>query len=161
LEFGERDDGEGIVDREVRMVGDAFSFPNFLVLTSLPVLGPCITSKDFTTLATIYGLFSRVDGVKVLVNAYVSTCLIQGLHLNVDLISATQQVASSPLFALNKGICRAHSRSSSRKAQERDNGRARRCGHQAAISNPQVDVSTAQSTVDGQSSIDKISGLAA
>jgi len=48
-----------------------FSFLNFLVLIISSALSSYITSKDFTTLATMYSLFSRVDGVKVLVNAFI------------------------------------------------------------------------------------------
>ena len=54
----------------------------------------------------------------------------------------------------------AATRSSPRKVQERDNERARRCGHKAAIPSPQVD-NTTQSTVNEQSSIDKVSGITA
>ena len=49
-----------------------FSFLGFLVRTISPAIGAYITSKDFITLATMYSLFSRVDGVKVLVSAFMA-----------------------------------------------------------------------------------------
>ena len=47
-----------------------------------------------------------------------------------------------------------------RKTQEREDGRAVRCGRQAAIPNPQVDIIT-QSTVNEQLSIDNVLRLGA